>query len=179
MRDEELVSAILKGDEEAFEMLILKYEKPLFYMIKAMIQDTEEAKDILQKTFINVFKNLKKLKNKKQFKIWLYKIGLNLTRDYLKNKKEIVKLDCIEIIDNDSIENKVIHKDLIQKAKELIKLLPQRQREIVILRVFHEMSFNEISEILKISPESARTNFYFGINKLRKTLKREAIIYEM
>lgn len=72
-----------------------------------------------------------------------------------------------------SFEEEVIKRDLKEKTKKALSLLPPRQKEVIILRVFQGLSFNEISEILDFKPETARTNFYFGVRNLKELLREE------
>lgn len=87
MRDEELVSEFIDGKEKAFEELMDRYQKPMFYFIKAMVLDTEEARDITQKVFIRALNNLSGLGKGEQFRSWLYSIALNLARGFMKGRR--------------------------------------------------------------------------------------------
>jgi RNA polymerase sigma-70 factor (ECF subfamily) len=180
MRDEDLVTAFLKGRETAFEDLRARYERRVFYTVKGMVRDSEEAKEITQETFIRIFKNLRKLRKKEHFRIWLFRIALNLARDHLRGKKQQIELEnWMEVDGRASPETDCIHGDLRGKVKEAVHHLPPRQREVVILRIFRELDFSEIARIMETKPETARAHFHFAIKKLRETLRMKGITHEL
>lgn len=179
-RDKDLVTAFLDGNAEAFEELMGRYQREVFYLVKSLVFDTEEAGDITQRSFIAAFRNLKKLKEREKFRQWLIKIAINLARDHLKTRKSELEFegwmepDCRNIP-----EKRVIEKDLNKNVKEALSLLPVRQQEVVNLRIFQGFSFHEIARILEIKKTTARTNFHFGIKTLRKHLIRRGINHEV
>ena len=173
MTDEELVTAFLRGKESAFEGLMAKYQRSLFYMVRGIVFDVEEARDITQKAFIKAFSSLKLLKNRSQFRGWLYKIAANQARDYLKTRKE--NLEYESWMDPDcriGPEPDLIRKDLKKQIREAIRCLPPRQHQVLNLRIISDLSFREISELPEIKQETARSNFHFAMKGLRELLKK-------
>jgi len=176
MEDQDLVKAFIKGEDEAFEGLMAKYQRPLFYLVKAMVRDTEEAKDITQDAFIKAFNNLRKLKKRDQFKSWLFKIAVNRVRDHLRTKKENEEFDTSMESDLPSQEARYIQKDLKEKIKEEMYCLPSRQKEVFILRIFQDLDFNEIAQLLEIESKTARAHFHFALKKLRDQLRKKGVV---
>ncbi len=172
MTDEELIIEFLEGNERGFERLMRRYQPQAYCLARAITNDREEAKDITQKAFIQAFKRLSFLRQRNRFRSWFFKIILNLCRDYLKNKKPTMSLET-DKEPATSFEEEVIKRDLKEKTKKALSLLPPRQKEVIILRVFQGLSFNEISEILDFKPETARTNFYFGVRNLKQLLRED------
>jgi len=180
MRDEDLVEEFLSGSEDAFDMLMSKYEKPVYLMVRAMTRDVEEARDITQRAFIKAFRGIKGLRERSRFKNWLYRIAVNLTRDHIRTRKDEADIDSLVVTDGrSSPEKELIDRDIIEKTKGFIGNLPPRQREVVILRIFRGMTFVEMSRILDVQPESLRANFHFGIKSLREYLRKGGIDHEM
>ena len=179
-RDGDLVTAFLGGKEEAFEELMSRHQQQVFYVVKSLVFDVDEARDITQKAFIAAFKNLKRLRNRQMFRHWLYRIAVNHARDHLKSRKEKLEYqgwmepDCTNVP-----EKRIIERDLVKQVKDMLKGLPMRQQEVVSLRIFHGLSFKEIAEILEIKEATARTNFHFGIKLLRKGLVERGISHEV
>ncbi len=172
MKDETLIEQFLLGSEDAFELLMQRYEKRIFSYVNAMVNNTEDAKDITQRTFIMTFRKIRNLKEKSQFKNWLYKIAINQTRDFLRTRREEPDIEHLDIPTPSPLqEEHVITRDLIMRAKRLINSLPLKQREVLVLRIFHEMSFQEIAGITGGRPETLRANFHFGMKSLRKMLQ--------
>ncbi len=176
MEDQDLVAAFIKGEDEAFEDLMAKYQRPLFYMVRGMVRDTEEAKDITQDAFIKAFNNLRKLKKRDQFKSWLFKIAVNRVRDHLRTKKEKEEFDTSMESDLPSQEARCIQKDLKEKIKKEMYSLPSRQKEVFILRVFQDLDFKEIAQILEIRSETARAHFHFALKRLRDQLRKKGVV---
>jgi len=168
--DQDLITSYLNGDDSAFDILMDRYQQPVYYMIRSMIFDNEEAKDITQKTFIKAFNNLKRLRDKKSFKSWLFRIAVNLTKDHLRQKKEHQPFEHWMVQENNpkAIPERTV---LLSEIKHYIKLaldsLPPRQHQVVSLRLLSGHSFREIANLLEIKEESARSNFHFGVRALR------------
>jgi RNA polymerase sigma-70 factor (ECF subfamily) len=180
MTDEELVTSFLQGERDAFEVLLSRYQRPLYYMVKAMVMDSEEAKDITQEAFVRAFNHLSGLKKKDRFRAWLFQIGANLARDFFRKRREgmpMEVLDCSE--SDDKPEEKIVRNDLSKKVKDAIGSLPPRQQEVLTLRILNDMSFKEISETLSIQQETVRTNFHFAIKGLRDILSKKGICHGM
>jgi len=172
MKDEELVSAFKQGDRKGFEVLMDRYQKQLYFLVKSIVINREDAKDITQRAFINAFNKIHRLKKPDRFKSWLFQIGVNMTRDHIKQRKNNVELQEWMLQPNDQTDPAriVAEKDAVQEMRTLIQALPTRQREVVSLRLFVELSFSEIAEMLRIREQTARTNFHFGIKGLRDLL---------
>lgn len=180
MTDEELVNSFLNGDKDAFETLLSRYQRPLYYMIKAMVLDAEEAKDITQDTFIKAFHSISGLKKKDRFKSWLFMIGANYSRDFLRKKRNNVPVETLDrAAESDSTDEKMAQKDLSNKVKEAMGCLPPRQKEVFQLRMLNDMSFKEISRTLDIKQETARANFHFALKGLRDILSKRGINHGM
>lgn len=180
MTDEKLITAFMRGKEGAFEDLMAKYQRPLFYMVRGMVFDVEEARDITQKAFIKAFRRLKSLKNRSQFRGWLYRIAANQALDYLKIRKENLEYEGWMVPDcRTGPEPNLIRKDLKKQIMEAINCLPPRQHQVLNLRLISDLSFREISEILEIKQETARSNFHFAMKGLRELLRKREIIHEM
>ncbi len=180
MKDEILIDQYLRGNEEAFEMLMARYEKRIFSYVNSMVNNTDDARDITQKTFIKAFRKVSRLKDKARFRNWLYKIAVNQTRDFFRNRWDEAPVEEHDIpSENPSPERSAINRDLLLKARRCIVSLPLRQREVLILKVFHGMTFPEIAELLGGKPETMRANFHFGMKTLRSRLREGGVGYEM
>ena len=177
--DQDLVAAFIRGENEAFEVLMSKYQRPLFYLVRSMVRDTEEARDITQDAFIKAFNNLRKLKKRDHFKSWLFKIAVNRVRDHFRSMREKEEFDTSMKSDLPSQEARYIQKDLKEKIKEDVYNLPLRQKEVFTLRVFRDMDFKEIAQLLDIQSETARAHFHFAVNRLREQLRKRGVTNEL
>jgi len=152
-------------DEDAFNKLIMKYQKSIYYMAIRMLKNHDDALDIVQNTFIKGFLGINKFNGKSSFKTWLFKIALNLCRNHLRdNKNRRVKNI------NDKLERNYIQ-DSEDCIKPLLDKLPEKQRITLILKVYQGFSYKEISQIMKVSVGTAKANYSHAINNLRSLIK--------
>ncbi len=175
-KDAELIKDYLNGDETAFDVLMTRYQEDVFRLVRSVVFDLEDAKDITQKAFIKAFNNLKKLRKRDSFRSWLFKIAINLSRDHLRTKKEHLELEPWMKVDMENApEKSLIKREIKDSVKKAIMNLPPKQHLVVSLRLIKGMSFKEISRHLNIKEETARTNFFFGIKGVRTFLQQQGL----
>lgn len=174
-----LIKKCAKGDIDAFEELIGKYEKKAYNIAFKILKDPDDAMDISQEAFIKVFKSIKKFKFQSSFSTWLYRIVTNTCMDFLrKNKVMVYSLDNPIQSDNGEIHREIEDKrntteDLFEKkmTKELvhksIDKLDDIHKIVIILRDIEGFSYQEISEILDCTMGTVKSR----INRARSTLK--------
>ncbi len=182
--NEELVKLFQEGDKKAFEVLLNRLKDDVFNYIYSHIRDEDEANDIFQDTFLKVITSLKNSHyiEEGKFKNWVFRIAHNLIIDYFRrnNKMGIVSGDgenfkpfaYAKFADNKNIETFMISKQTKKKVKDLLKYLPEEQREIVIMRHFVGMSFKEIAEDLGISINTALGRMRYALINLRKIIEK-------
>jgi len=169
--DRKLISRFLKGDEEAFGMLMSRYEKPLYFFICRMVGNHEDAADICQRTFVQVFLKVRGFLARSSFKTWLYLIASNQSLNLIRSRG---RTPTDELFDEHIMEADV--KDEKSGADEvllrrLIVGLPEKQRLTLVLRIYQEMSFKEISSVVGITENSAKVNYHHAITSLRKRMR--------
>jgi RNA polymerase sigma-70 factor (ECF subfamily) len=184
--DEDLMLRYRNGDEDAFEMLYGRYEKPVFSFIYRILMNAVDAEDLCQETFLRLVKEKKKYQASGNFKTWVFRIALNLCRDRLRRKKfrSHRSIDAPSLSQNgniNEIENALsdpapdqidcMEKDemkvLIQQA---FKKLPEKQRTVVILKEYQALKFSEIAEIMKSPVGTIKSLNHRGHKKLKKIL---------
>ena len=163
--DRKLVERVLKGDTEAFNLLILQWEKPIYNFILRLIGDREEAMDLCQESFMKAYRELATLKDRDRFSSWLYRIAHNTC--YSRLRKDIGKT-FVELQPDTGSHRSPIEIGLaVEKA---LQHLPQEQREAVVLKVFHDLKFEEIAEIQSAPVSTVKSRLYMGFEKLRSIL---------
>jgi len=169
--DFQLIDQFLDGDIEAFEILLKKYREEIYYFVLRLVRLPQDAEDVTQMAFVNVFRSLSKFKKQSRFKTWLYKIAFNLCLNHLKKSKvrETEELDYTIASDDDPAST-VIDRERQEQLQQAIEELPQKQRMTVILRVYQDLSYHEVSQILGCSEGAAKANFHFALQKLKKKL---------
>ena len=163
--DTKVIERVLKGDTEAFNGLVRQWEKPIYNFILRMIGDRDEAMDLSQDCFMKAYRELATLKDRARFSSWLYRIAHNtcLSRIRQNQGKTWVELDPDIGPPHVSPENRMaVHKALQD--------LPGDQREVVVLKVFHGLKFEEIAAIQDAPVSTVKSRLYMGFEKLRSIL---------
>jgi RNA polymerase sigma-70 factor (ECF subfamily) len=169
--DESLIQEYRKGDKESLEKLYEKYQLPLFNYIARIVTDQVLAEDILQEVFEKVIKNAASFSpaGEGSFAAWLYRITINLCRDKQSSKWQTsVKLDSSVERATDNIPNSNNSKmEAVEKA--MVKLSPE-QKEVVLLRVYGQMSFKEIAGVLDCPLNTVLGRMHYAIKNLKQNM---------
>ncbi|OHE24690.1 MAG: hypothetical protein A2Z43_08980 [Syntrophobacterales bacterium RBG_19FT_COMBO_59_10] len=176
-QEKEIVASVLKGDRQAYALLVEAYKAPVFNLAYRMTGSLPEAEDLAQETFIRAYENLWRWRPDRSFFIWLYTISLNGIRNHLKKKRgsETRGADWAEEIERESAEARaadqpegILLEDEKQRRLQVCLLrLPADLREAVVLRFYDDRSFEEIARICGISLSSAKMRVYRGLEKLK------------
>lgn len=154
----------------AFESLVKQYQRVLYYHIRRMVQSHDDTDDILQNTFVSVWRNIEKFRGDSSLKTWLYRIATNESITFLNQQKKRAYQD-VEVLENamhhSTSAQSVVDGDTIQeKLKQAISKLPEKQRLVFNMRYFDEMSFKEISTILETSEGGLKANYHHAAKKI-------------
>ena len=181
-----LVQNYVSGNENALDTLIKRHESRIFGFIYSKISDRDISNDIFQDTFIKVIKTLKSNSYNEEGKFlpWVMRISHNLIIDhYRKNKKmplfrETEEFSIFSIMSDDSptIENKIISAQVEKDIRKLIEELPLDQKEVLIMRIYQDMSFKEISEITGVSINTSLGRMRYALMNLRKVIDKHQIV---
>ena len=163
--DRKIVDRVLKGDSEAFNLLVRQWEKPIYNFIFRLIGEREEAMDLCQESFMKAYRELGTLKDRDRFSAWLYRIAHNTC--YSRLRKDIGKTFVELQPETRSIRPSIESQLAVEKA---LKHLPEEQREAVVLKVFHELKFEEIAQIQGAPVSTVKSRLYMGFEKLRAIL---------
>ena len=175
LTDEQLLELIQLDKESGFRSLMHQYQEQTYWHIRRMVTTHEDADDVVQNTFIKVFKNIDKFKGNSKLYTWIYRIATNESITYLKNRKKRQS----ESIDDEeySIENTLVADDyfdgnnaqlVLQKA---IIALPEKQKAVFNLRYYEEMPYNDISEILDTSVGALKASYHHAVKKIEEFIK--------
>jgi len=181
--DEELVARSMGGDLDSFNQLVLRWERPIYALAYRVIGREEDARDVAQETFLRAFRALKGFKGQAKFSSWLYRITLNLCRDWIRRKKRTPVVDMPEGVDIaelaseqgpvESIEDLVARKQLSRTVGEAMRFLPEEQRTAIILKEYHGLTFQEIADLQGCPLSTVKTRLYQGLSVLRRRLEAE------
>jgi RNA polymerase sigma-70 factor (ECF subfamily) len=181
-----LVKNYIAGDESALSILINRHQSKIYGFIYSKLSDRDIADDIFQDTFIKVIKTLKSNSYNEEGKFlpWVMRISHNLIIDYYrKNKKmpmfrETEEFSIFSIMSDNSltIENKIIQEQVEIDLRKLIEELPADQKEVLIMRMYQDMSFKEISEVTGVSINTALGRMRYALMNMRKVIDKHQII---
>jgi len=180
--DRQLVEAYAKGKEEAFQELLKRYKGKVFSKIMMYVKDRALAEDIFQDTFLRAIQALKEghYNEEGKFSAWILRIAHNLCIDHFRGKKKMPMTrgnddyDPFDFIDNGlkNCEESNINQQVLSDTKRLLGFLPQEQKEIVMMRLYYDMSFKEISESLDISINTALGRMRYALINMRKLIEK-------
>src|SRR4030067_1632757 len=154
----EIIQQAKHGNLTAFEEMVKRYQKRIFYLAYRMTKDFDAADDIAQEAFIKAYQNMGPFKEGYPFYTWIYRICMNLAINYLRRQKFLVReqdvQDCHELVDSQMmLENATENseeKERLDNLKKEIELLPVDHRAVLILKIYENQSCSEIANILKI-----------------------------
>jgi RNA polymerase sigma-70 factor, ECF subfamily len=182
--DEELVARSIRGDNESFDQLILRWERPIYALAYRTIGREEDARDVCQETFLRAFRALPAFRGQAKFSSWLYRIALNLCRDWIRRERRAPVVQAPEGVDlmdlaveaepSESIEDLVARKDLTAMVERVMARLPEEQRTAIVLKEYHGLTFQEIADVVGCPLSTVKTRLYQGLTVLRRELAKSA-----
>ncbi|MEM6894033.1 MAG: sigma-70 family RNA polymerase sigma factor [Bacteroidota bacterium] len=186
IEDSVLVKQYISGDEKSLEVLINRYNQRISSFIYSKVLDKDVAEDIFQDTFIKVIKTLKRgsYSEEGKFLPWVMRIAHNLIIDYFRKNKRMPKFEGSEdfnifsVIKDDKLnaEKQLIKDQIDRDLTYLIDELPEDQKEVLIMRIYKDMSFKEISENTGVSINTALGRMRYALINLRKIVDRHNIV---
>jgi RNA polymerase sigma factor (sigma-70 family) len=189
VQDQELVHNYINGHEESLSELVTRHQKKVFTYIRMLVKDSELAEDLFQDVFVKVIHTLKSgnYNEEGKFLPWVMRIAHNISIDHFRKAKRIPVVqtkDDFDIfrtlrIDDDNVEEKLIQEQILEDVKKLIVELPAEQQEVLILRHYADMSFQEIAAFTNVSINTALGRMRYALINLRKIVKQKEIILSM
>jgi RNA polymerase sigma-70 factor (ECF subfamily) len=183
LTDEELVTRSMGGDTDSFNQLVLRWERPIYALAYRVIGREEEARDVCQDTFLRAYRALPGFKGQAKFSSWLYRIALNLCRDWIRRQRRAPVMQMPEGVDPlemaaerepaESIETLVARRELSAVVEEAMARLPEEQRTAIILKEYHGMTFQEIADLQGCPLSTVKTRLYQGLSVLRRHLEQQ------
>jgi RNA polymerase sigma-70 factor (ECF subfamily) len=187
LSEQELIQLYLKGNTNALSCLISRYKDKIYTSIYLLVKDKYLAEDIFQEVFIRIIDSLKGkgYSNEGKFLPWALRISHNLCVDHFRKVKRTPKIttsddrDIFEVLNfsEPNAENRLIQSQRHEKVRKMIDLLPEDQREVIILRHYGDLSFKEIASITKCSTNTALGRMRYGLINMRKMTLEKNIAF--
>jgi RNA polymerase sigma factor (sigma-70 family) len=180
--DHDLIQRFISGDQSSVETLILRHKNKVYGYISMYIRDQALAEDIFQDTFLKVIKSLKtgRYQENGRFISWVMRIAHNLIIDHFRREKQmhVISNDDYESdlfnskkLCEENVEDVMVKRQVIKDVRRLIQLLPEDQREVVILRHYTGLSFKEIADISNVSINTALGRMRYALINMRKMME--------
>ena len=189
-READLIEACKEGDQTAFNLLVWRWEKPLFNFIYKYVGDAHLAQDLVQETFIRVMRSIRQYEHRAAFSTWLYRIGINLCKDHFRKKRlPMVSLhdyyttssgDRVYVQDHVPDEGARSDEALAASRREelvrrLLAGLRDEQRIVILMKEYQGLKFREIAEILEVPEGTVKARLYNGLRAMREQIERSGI----
>ncbi len=184
LTDEELVQRTLEGNPDAFGEIIRRWERKIFALCYGMLGCREEALDATQETFMLAYKNLRSFRGEAKVSSWLHRIAINqcVTRmrvdkrnlesyleDEVENNPSLMAMTSDNVLPFKSIERR----ERISLVRKAISSLPYELKQVLIMKEFEEMTFQEIAEVLDIPVSTVKSRVYLALNLLKRKLEEK------
>jgi RNA polymerase sigma factor (sigma-70 family) len=187
-QDSELIAQYRNGNQAAFDVLVDRYQSKVYTTIYLIVKDQDVAEDLLQDVFVKVVQTIHsdKYSEEGKFQPWLMRIAHNLAIDYFRKAKRyptILMEDGSNVFNSlqfaeSSIEEQRVKEETLEMVKKLIEELPEAQKEVLVMRHYLEMSFQEIADQTGVSINTALGRMRYALIHLRKKMKQLNIAYD-
>ena len=191
MTDEELAIAYIKGDNNAFDLLLSRNQQRLYSYILFVVHDSEMAEDVFQDTFVKVIMCLQsgQYTSCGKFSAWIMRIAHNVIMDYYRDQRiesvvstvdneDLSQIDGRHVI-VPNVESRYVNEQVYSDVRRMMNLLPPSQREVIFMRLFQEMSLKEIAEATSVSINTALGRMRYAVLNLRRMAKSNGITLQL
>jgi len=170
--DLELVDQVKKGNKKAFSTLVRRHQRALLRLSMRFVKDPDVAQDVVQDSFIKAYERLGTFEARSSFKSWLFQISVNTAKNKLRERRDgVVDIQDIQLGVAAVAESGLVHGSVADLLQELVDQLPPRQKMALVLRVYEDMSFKEIAEIMDCPYDTAKANYRHALVKLKTDLE--------
>ena len=181
--DEELVVLSTAGDTDSFNQLVVRWERSIFALAYRVLGREEDARDVCQETFLRAFRALKGFKGQAKFSSWLYRIALNLCRDWIRRERRTPMVTPLDADTEparlngpaETAEELVVRRDLGRVITRAMTVLSEEQRSAIVLKEYHGLTFREIADLQGCPLSTVKTRLYQGLSVLRRQLQRSGV----
>ena len=172
--DKDIIESFMNGNKSAFNLIVLKYQRRIYWVIRKLVLDHDDADDITQEVFLKLYKSLGDFRGEAALFTYIYKIAVNYSLNHIKKNKmlstykkdidsEVFRIKSDEV-NSDELYDKDINAKVIQNA---IQKLPEQQRAVFTLRFYEELPYEEIANILGTSVGGLKANYFHAFKKIQ------------
>jgi RNA polymerase sigma-70 factor, ECF subfamily len=177
-----LVEACVAGHPGAFDLIVERHRRPVYQLCYRFVNNHEDASDLSQDVFLRAYRGLRRFRGQSSLATWLHRIGVNVCLSRVGAKsplgspgKVTESIDDEQFVDErtESASERMLRHERRARVREAIAQLPRKQRAALVMRMYHEMSHQEIADVLGSSVGAAKANFFHALGNLKKLLGEE------
>ncbi|MFN3454439.1 MAG: RNA polymerase sigma factor [Pseudobdellovibrio sp.] len=170
--DLQLVEEVRDGQRASFSELVKRHQKGLLRLSMRFVKDLDIAQDVVQEAFIKSYEKLNSFEGRASFKSWLYQITVNTARNKLREKRhDFSDIEDVQLGISASTEKDLVHKAVGELLNQEVEKLPFKQKTALVLRVYEDMSFAEIAEVMECPYDTAKANYRHALLKLKEVFE--------
>jgi len=173
--DAEDVRACQRGDREAFDRLVERYQRTVYRLCYRYVDNHEDANDLAQETFLRAYRSIGRFRGDSAFSTWLYRIAVNTCLNFRSARRPSAALLSDTLADRgEGAQAAVERQDEARRVRAAVARLPERQRATLVLKVYQELTHEEVAAILGSSVGTVKANLFHALRNLRKLLENES-----
>lgn len=175
--DLSIIASVLRGNRAAFSILVRKYQKPVLRVALRLVRDLETAEDVMQESFLKAFQKLHLFEGRAAFRSWLFQITINTAKNKMRGRKhDALDIEKVNIAVSAQAETNLVGDDVKDALSAAIDELPERQKTALILRIYEDLSFKEVAEIMDCPYDTAKANYRHALIKLKTKISDKNLL---
>jgi RNA polymerase sigma-70 factor (ECF subfamily) len=168
------VAACRRGEREAFDVLVARYQRPIYRLCYRYVNNHEDANDLAQEAFLKAWRSISSFRGDSAFSTWLYRIAVNACLNYRALRRPVtLELEDAHADPGPGAEASAVRDDEARRVREAIGRLPERQRATLILKVYHDLTHAEVAEILGSTVGTVKANLFHALANLRRNISTQ------
>ncbi|WP_409478089.1 RNA polymerase sigma factor [Pseudobdellovibrio sp. HCB154] len=173
--DLQLVEEVRNGQRASFSELVKRHQKGLLRLSMRFVKDLDIAQDVVQESFIKTYEKLNSFEGRSSFKSWLYQITVNTARNKLREDRyDYSDIEDVQLGIDPQAEKSLVHRAVGEILNTEVEKLPFKQKTALVLRVYEDMSFSEIAEVMECPYDTAKANYRHALLKLKEVFEDRA-----
>jgi RNA polymerase sigma-70 factor (ECF subfamily) len=173
--DREAVEACQRGEREAFDRLVERYQRDIYRLCYRYVNNHEDASDMAQEVFLKAYRAIGRFRGESSFSTWLYRIAVNTCLNFRAGRRPPAQELSDSLPDREvGISERLEGVESAARVRAAVSLLPEKQRATVILKVYHDLTHEEVAGILGSTVGTVKANLFHALGKLRKLMTAEA-----
>lgn len=173
--DLELVEDVKRGQRSSFSELVKRHQRGLLRLSLRFVKEIDAAEDVVQESFIKAYEKIQMFEGRASFKSWLYQIAVNTARNKLRDtRSNITNIEFVNLAVPPEAERSLIQSAVADVLLKEVEKLPFRQKTALVLRIYEDLSFSEISEIMECPYDTAKANYRHAVMRLREVFEDNA-----